>query len=610
MLSLSRRVLARCLTAFVTLAPAHLSQADESTSKVTAVRRTKSGCYPECQLMPSGGDDTNAIDAALKLAGAGAPLRLGPGRFFYNGGAAPNFEGSGFEISGAGPALTTIELGVDSYFIQTAHPIATCGLKGIAFHGGRGAFRSNYSGVNVSYKKIFSDNIFVDYSECAIQNNGTDEPYWIIDNNVFMANNSTVTMGVALSRFCDNSIITRNSFLTNRIHIKLRSAGVSTMVHDNDFLYFEHGRSDFPRSSIWLVLHDDWVNAGGGFVATHNKFGNENQVPADIRVLFASEAPVVAQTNGTVMPELSPAAEGYADGHIFSHNKISGGHRIPFIWSTTANLRNQKVVANNFDGTPPSEIIGFAVPPPPEPFNQSNLIGFNNFAADAVDSPAPIASASHGVASIEDPFGIFEANPNNFHSFPGGGDLTGFQCVLDSDNERFSDSAGRLLRGKGGKDALGGRNAIFMEIAADRQICVTKIAPQIRVGEPTWIEFDISPYDGDSAEFVNVEIISEQRSVHWRRVVNVPMSGWRRFRFPFAFRCLPKVLTVVVSRREPGNGGFGVGRVKIYHSREPVNSAGLLMASNDFSHLPTSPEGLSRGKVWVDENANNVLRRV
>jgi hypothetical protein len=157
---------------------------------------------------------------------------------------------------------------------------------------------------------------------------------------------------------------------------------------------------------------------------------------------------------------------------------------------------------------------------------------------------------------------------------------------------------------------MGGRNALFVDSAWEGQICVAKTFPKIRSGEPAWIEFDLSPYDANSVDFVDVRLLSSKEVTHWRRIVKIPRAGWQRFRFPFVFREGAKALGLEFSRHAASDGSFAVGRVKIYHAREPVNSTEVRIEEFDFSRLPISAKGLERGRIWVDVAAGNVLRRV
>jgi hypothetical protein len=606
MSTISRRVLGKAITASMSILPS-ISRANANSATEGVAEPIKIAA-DEVLISPTGNDDTDTINRALSMAGEGWRLRFAPGRFSYGGGREPNFGGRAFTISGAGAAFTQIDLGSNSYLIHAENPLHSCLLEGLTIRGGYGAFRSNYNGVNVTGKKVFRDNNFENYSECAIQSNAHDEPYWVVDGNVFKALNSTTTFGVALSRYCDKSTITRNAFLKNRIHVKLRSGGVSCAVYDNDFLFFDSGDQDFPRSSIWLVVHDSRVNAGTGFVATHNKFGNEGQAETDTRILFAAEQDPLGKPNGAIMPELSRSSVGYADGHTFSHNKISGGPSIPFVFSTTPNLRNLRIIANSFDGTAPSEIIKFLEMPSADPFNQQNLVGLNNFASHGLNAPGPNVSAALGIAGIIDPYAIFECDFRNYHSCPGGGDITGYLLVLDSASDGF-----RRLGGVSAppiKDALGGTNAILVGGEGGNQVIVEKASPSIRAGEPAWIEFDLGPSNDTVAGFIISVLFFADGSECWRRVVRVPQDSWRRFRFPLTFRYVPERVKLVFSAYTKSVGGFGIGRVKVYHAREPVGSSSMRVQDLDFSQLPTSPEGLEKGSIWVDAANGSVLRLV
>ena len=88
----------------------------------------------------------------------------------------------------------------------------------------------------------------------------------------------------------------------------------------------------------------------------------------------------------------------------------------------------------------------------------------------------------------------------------------------------------------------------------------------------------------------------------------MPEAGWRRFRFPFVFRERPSLLALEATATYDNKPTLAIGRVRIYHAREPINFSGRFAGDLDFSRVPASPDGIRPGTIWVDRAAGNVLK--
>jgi hypothetical protein len=310
------------------------------------------------------------------------------------------------------------------------------------------------------------------------------------------------------------------------------------------------------------------------------------------------------------MPALFKPSEGYVDGHVFSNNKVSGGHPIPFIYTTLRNFRNQSIVSNLFDGAPPSELVRFLNCPGPDPYSQSNVVALNKFGPSYVISAPPSISAAVGLATLCDPTGYFESDPTTFHAHQGGQDATGFGLVMSSESASFAGESGSPGEIERTKDAMGRNDAYPIKSSADQSLRIESETSTLWPGEPAWIEFDLSADDATTAKHVDVHLIADREIKHWTRRVRVPRMGWRRFRFSFVFRDRPSLLCLEASAADSFVGNIFIGRVRIYHAREPVNFSGCAINDVDFARVPTSSEGLRPGAIWVDRTRDNVLKLV
>lgn len=290
-------------------------------------KQFEGGADPEAKR-----DSGPAIRAA---AATGKPVYIPPGTYLYSG---PGIDNNAPVIIGAGQGSTTLTLSPDALFIDSNQRWLRFNLTGIRFNGGVGHVRNRFLESNVNDLHVVSDCAFIGYSGCSISTNGIDNPYWKISRNIFRAANFRTSMGIALSGLTDGTSIADNSFLSNRVHIKLSDGGNNTYITNNDFLRFGP-HEGFPRIDVWFVTAETDVNAGGGMVLSRCKFGNENLDPHDHHIVYADESP--GDWHAGRWPLLDQTSARWIAGHTVAEvysNGIGDSARIPLIRSTTSNI--------------------------------------------------------------------------------------------------------------------------------------------------------------------------------------------------------------------------------------------------------------------------------
>lgn len=556
-------------------------------------------------------DDTTAIEAFFTYCSTnGAAGYVSPGTYLYTGTGHP-WLGTSMFLYGAGAAISIFHITSSAYLIDTAVAKIASNFEKIQTTGGLGAFRSTFAGSNVSYHKVFRDNQFLNYTQCAIQANGLDEPYWYIIGNIFYAANSTSTIGVALGNGPDASHIQDNSFLLNRIHVKGRSGHHSTFITNNDFLFFDAGNVSFPRAFIWSVPD---VTGGSGLKIITNRMGNENLQTFDTRVLYADE--VAGTWNGDRMPDLATDSTGIITYHSIRDNRVAGaGVGQPFIYSTTPNIQACDFSNNVFDGSLPTSILAFLTAPIGDVTSTTNLlgpqIGFNSVFTFGF----PLVSNGYGMGMAPDPNGIYEFDAGNFHCWTGGGqDYCGYVQILSSAVSGMLFAGGAVLLGPA-TDASGGTDAALYSLPDKNTALVynSLTIANITVGAPAWVEFDLQ--QGPANPLTVCEVVIEHDGgggLQFERWVNVPPNGvWQRFRFPVILRENATLESLVFLNPYIGTTKqIYIGRVRVYHAREPIAFGRSTFEHINASLLPTSSAGLNAGSVWVDTSAGNVLKRV
>jgi hypothetical protein len=279
---------------------------------------------------------TDAWDAATEANGV---LYVPPGDWRYEGDGLSGWETP--SVLGAGRLSSRIVLPDGGRFLDEPATWLSLSVQRCWFDGGAGAIRNRRTASNVSHQLAVLDCTFQNYTEAAIESNSSDMPLWKIQRNYFRATDTDASIGVALSGWVDSSSIVDNSFVLNRVAVKLGSGGVNAKIGRNDFLRFTDTRDGGPCVDVWLVPAEPVILSGWGCSITENKFGNEHLITGDYRIVVADEG--AGDTFGTRMPVLGTVSEGEVSGVMLDHNNWVGGTSsgdVPFVYSTTPNIRH------------------------------------------------------------------------------------------------------------------------------------------------------------------------------------------------------------------------------------------------------------------------------
>lgn len=511
-------------------------------------------------------DDTAAINAAVaaQSAGirAGAPVYFPPGVYIYTG---PGFDIATPWFVGAGWSSTYIDITGTDYFIDSNQLWSSLWVSGILFYGGTGAIRNRYTASNVTGTMVVRDNNFNAYTGAAVTDNTVDGPYWKIHGNIFnAADASTTSIGVALTGLTDATSILDNSFLRNQIHVKIGHGGNNAYVRNNDFIQFSN--TGTARTSVWMVPTATSTNSGAGFVCNSNKFGNESYESTDYKILFADEG--TGATFGERLPTVAADSTGYLTGLTFSENHYQfSGAGGPLIYSTTPNIGGLKV--DGFTAGGMTEVIKFRTPPAGLAQDlPTNLIGPIRV-GDENSAPPPVSLLTGGVGRVLDPTEVFEADHNTAHAVPGGAAGTGFAKLTTATVPTWSLANATA---SAVTDAVGGTDAVRVTGGAGGgEIYNLLASAKLRYGAPMWVELDLRRVSGSAVTSITAAIKTYD-NITWsmRRVMNMPAlaAGWQRYRFLAYPRSTAN--TMIADIFASTGGAFDLGRVRIYHAREPM----------------------------------------
>lgn len=324
------------------------ASAPDPTSTGSSTQAAAGPATPAAQsprTAPASAANKKIREAAL----TGRPLPAG--KYVYDG---DPLDGSSLSLHGAGAGLTQIDL-KSPHLIDGRGAWDRLSVSGLTVFGGEEVIRSSRTDGNVSQIYRVEDCEFYGYTRSAISSNSEDMPYWSIEGNVFRAQDSRHTIGIALSGLVDGSVVRNNKFLLNRVHIKLGRGGNNAYISQNDFLQFEKGQN---RCAVWVVPAPEHVNSGSGLMIDSCKFGNEFLAPTDHRVLYADEDP--GPSFGQRMPRLAVSA-GYITGHTVRGALFNGsdeGRKSP-ITSYTPHVAACLYGPLTLAGTLPERILDF-----------------------------------------------------------------------------------------------------------------------------------------------------------------------------------------------------------------------------------------------------------
>ena len=527
-------------------------------------------------------DDTAAIEAAMAAALYDGTLFFPAGVFCYNGTGLDFYVNSPVRIVGVGGYTgisgsevdhtgSAIKLGDDSYFLNIRNFLYSLLLRDVCVFGGKGVIKHTYTAQNVSQTYTVENCLFRGYTECAIASDAADMPNWKIINCLFYAASVDGTIGVALGPGTDQVLVHSTHFYNNQYHLKIRR-GPNYQVDSSDFLRWSGDNSAGPRVDVWVVPHTTNVNAGWGLVIRGTKFGNENVLAGDYRILIADEAPAgEGDTIGTRMPVYDADSTGYAGGFNITQNLISltSSNETPIVYSTTPNINGMQIHHNVLSGGQPSYALEYRTPPAPNRAD-ANIFGpFTGQSSGTEMVPFP-ATNDLGSKYWDDPVGLYQAS-DTIRQWSSGSSSS-YSELLSVDISAFAVTAPAATTPT--TDALGGDDAVVWTMSDQALMQLRSSLPALTPGRPLWVEFDVANTDdgATSADSLNATVWDNGSAMHWRRFVDVPSvsAGWVTYAFCWTPRTVGAIPYLFFGTTDTAGAGKTVklGRVRMYYANE------------------------------------------
>jgi hypothetical protein len=419
------------------------------------------------------------------------------------------------------------------------------------------------------------DLIAQDFTGAAISSLSSNQPFWQI-RLACKGYTDSGTIGVALDGWLDDSdidvhghgvqYVLKLGLGANNAHV--RGANVHTSAY-----------TDHHRAPIWVVPAPTATNAGTGFVIERFKFGPENYDARDFRLLYADEDAATGTDFATRTAATTVASTGFIIGHVVHSSEVGGQGAIPagpFVFSTTPNVRGCWWGNLTVLGTVPDYWLKYLTAPAADRTTVTNLLG--PILCQDTETPSLSGAPTNGPGTVKliDPDGqmsrFADITPM---AYLGGQSVVGFTSVIGS-------MAGATLAGGASKttvtDSVSGTDANEITYASGSDALNFTVSSGIVANYPLWLEFDLKA--GSSSALTDVELRAKYGSgggnvIHFRHYVPVPASGaWRRFRFLLTPREFASAVTFGFYPHNQTAGLVQIGRVRLYHAREPVNVDG------------------------------------
>lgn len=525
--------------------------------------------------------DTDHGNAIRKAFAASPFVSFPPNINYVFSGSPATPVGTNIYVNGNG---ATVTISGSTYMFSSAIAADNVHIKDLTVIGGLGAFQWTHTGINITGIKLFTRCKFKSYTRCAVEQNHTDSPYWQFVSCSFDAANSISTIGVALGKNADLSCFDKCSFLRNRIHVKCRKSGNTVKFYGCDFIQFDTGDGATMRAFIWCVPETGQTNSGEGLVVDNCKFGSENHLSTDTRVLYADE---LAETyNADCMPNLASDSSGYVSGHSFVNIKLAGANADRLVYSTTTKINNISFDDITVQGTAPGLLIEVRTPRSTNDYSIGQVFIGNFYANDGFLTKGLAISNQILALVFSDRGGSFEGvgSTPRVH----GSDSLARVAYYDKISTRIGSflAAGGATKTADITDATGGTEAATFNFSGGTGL-VYRYISTTTAGELCWLQFDARlPATTPPVSYLRIRVRKTGNGPILRQFIVAPSYDWQTYRFPIQF--LDSASDSFLEITSAGGDNINLGRVRLYQSRMPVSVGIATVDKLRITEAPTT----------------------
>ena len=519
----------------------------------------------------------------MSWAGTQSPVYFPPGTYVYSGTGVVQ-SGNVNVLLIATPNTATIKTTSNVYFLTANDIVINTCVKGIHFQGGKGAIKYTNTGTNVTGDHVFEDCYFDGYTECAVGNNSSDMPYFKFSRCMFLGDVAGGTIGIAIGGYIDSSTIIDCSFLRNKYNLKIgpKISGNVNII-GCDFVPFTSG---IRTADIWFVPNSTDAfggNSGQGTTIEWCKFGNENMLATDNRILVALEDTSVG-TDRLNHPHSTTWNDttAYFTGLTIRKNRLSAiaDTTVGFIKSYINNIATLRFYDNEIGRANYSFLCEFTSQAADEDgYVMKNwLVQLDNmFTGNQIAFTFGLTNNGQSHALALDYQGLIQGTDEALLTHTSLSDDASYLSLA-----KFVGYSDISVAGGASKTAI---NDIYGTARA-AEITVTSamggssafgaLASTVENGQITWLEFDCKRAAANSVTHISVDVVNYSTGMTAVKRTVLLQNAWRTVRIPFLFpnttsagtwnvrfRAFDYTATTAIN--------FDIGRIYIYHAHQPMN---------------------------------------
>lgn len=518
--------------------------------------------------------------------------------------SGPPISSGSFSIRGNNSTICVDE---KSVFIRSFKTIGTIFVENINLVGGLICFDFYYtSRCDFTVTRTFKNINFKNYTRMAIRLPNIDCPWWTIEGCVFIGKTSKSTIGL-WNNSGDNNSIRFNKFYKNEVHISTSLPYSHNLIFNNDFGQFEEGFS--PRANIWVRVSDlvpPFTGGTGVLAIENNKFGNENECEGDVKILFANVdgyLPDYINYKGSLNP-----------CHVIFRNNfhLSRAER-PANWMRTIGGWMPQSLLIELDNLQYSSFnkVGrylcymdnhnsqfYKISVRPLAYRDSDII-FRGAISNNINVSLDLINLSNTV---------LDGDPDTHSSFGSG---IGLFTKDITKNFLPSFSSSKDIIYSQGVDSLGFTESLDI-IFSSSESFIRQDLETISFAGPAWLEGELLlDADINSETLMEISYYSMAGSVkaHSSFKVLLKYQQWTAYSFPItAINSAEHFLVLRLDKYNNSPAKISWGRSRVYLSRSPSIVGNQKVGNLILSNVPSKPDGLPPGAIWLDKNGGNVLK--
>jgi hypothetical protein len=309
------------------------------------------------------------------------------------------------------------------------------------------------------------------------------------------------------------------------------------------------------------------TNSGEGLVVDNCKFGPENHLLTDTRILYADE--LSGALNADCMPNLVTDSSGYISGHSLVNIKLGGANAGRLIYSTTTKINNVSFDDITIQGTAPGLLLEVRTPRTTNDYSIGQVFIGNFYANDGFLTKGLAISNQILALVFSDRGGSFEGigSTPRVH----GSDSLARVAYYDLISTRIGSflAAGGATKTTDITDATGGTEAATFNFSGGTGL-VYGYMSTTTAGELCWLQFDAClPAATPPVTYLRVRVRKTNNGPILRQFIVAPGYDWQTYRFPIQF--LDSATDSFLEITSVSGDNINLGRVRLYQSRMPIS---------------------------------------